>query len=86
MHNTLADAYAVRHGTWLLIAAKSGAHTKVPAWFNQEGGYADDELPGELYDLANDLPQKNNLYGLKPEKVKELSEILQRIQAKGQVR
>lgn len=86
VHNTVHGDYALRHDNWLLIAAKSGGHTSVPVWFDEERGYTPNEHAGELYDLSTDLEQKHNLYGEKPEKVAELSALLKRIRAKGQVR
>lgn len=86
VHNTMANAYAVRHDNWVLIAHASGAHSAVPAWFDQENGYRKNESPGELYDLASDLAQKNNLYASQPGKVAELTTLLARIRARGQVR
>jgi arylsulfatase A len=86
VHNTMAKAYAVRHDHWLLIANKTGAHTNVPAWFDEENGYAKNEHPGELYDLRADLAQMHNLYAAEPAKVKELAALLESIRAKGQVR
>jgi arylsulfatase A len=82
----MAKAYAVRHDHWLLIANKTGAHTNVPAWFDEENGYAKNEHPGELYDLRADLAQKHNLYAAEPAKVKELTALLESIRATGQVR
>ena len=79
MHNTVADAYAIRHDQWVLIAAKTGAHSQVPAWFDRENGYAKNAHPGELYDLSTDLAQKKNLYAEKPEKVRELAVLLEQI-------
>jgi arylsulfatase A len=86
VHNTFADAYAVRHENWLLIATRTGTHTAVPAWFAQENGYTRNDQPGELYDLSRDLGQNNNLYSKRPDKVAELSELLAKIRARGQVR
>jgi arylsulfatase A len=86
VHNTLPDAYAVRDGDWVLIAGKSGAHIPPPPSFEKENGYSADTHPGELYNLREDLAQKNNLYAKHPEKVKELTRLLQSIRAKGQVR
>ncbi|MEX2382365.1 MAG: arylsulfatase [Opitutales bacterium] len=86
VHNTRRGAYALRHGDWLLIAAESGGHSGVPEWFDEKRGYTEDEHPGELYDLSMDLEQKHNLYGENPEKVEELTAILEQIQAEGQVR
>jgi arylsulfatase A len=86
IHNTSEGAYAVRHENWLLIAHKTGAHSKVPAWFDEENGYSKNEHPGELYDLSADLAQKHNLYAKEPAKVKELTALLETIRAKGQIR
>ena len=86
VHNTVAGVYAIRHDQWVLIAAKTGAHSQVPAWFDRENGYAKNAHSGELYDLSVDLAQKNNLYVENPEKVQELVTLLKRIRAKGQVR
>ena len=86
VHNTMAGAYAVRHDHWLLIVHRTGAHSSVPAWFDEENGHSRNEHPGELYDLRADLAQKHNLYAQEPGKVRELSALLESLRAKGQVR
>jgi arylsulfatase A len=86
VHNTNPNGYALRHQNWVLIQAKSGGGSKVPDWVNQAGGYTPNPHPGELYNLDEDLAQKNNRYGDLPEKVKALSQQLESIRAKGQVR
>ncbi len=86
VHNTMANTYAIRHDQWVLIANKTGAHSRVPAWFDEENGYAQNEHPGELYDLRADLSQRHNLYAQEPAKVKELTTLLGAIRAQGQVR
>jgi arylsulfatase A len=86
VHNTMANGYALRSGPWLYVAAKSGAVTPVPPWFNMENGYAADDQPGELYNLNEDLAQKNNLFARQPEKVAELQAQLTTIRGQGQVR
>ncbi len=86
VHNTNANAYAIRQGDWVLIAAKTGGVSKVPEWFDKENGYARNPHPGELYNLSNDLAQKHNLYAEQPGKVQELSALLEQVRAKGQVR
>jgi arylsulfatase A len=92
VHNTFKDAYAVRDGDWLLVARKgkrgqhAGAHRKVPAWYDEKYGYTMSETAGELFNMAKDPSQKHNLYQEKPEKVKELTALLAKIRAKGQVR
>lgn len=86
IHNTIKGTYAVRHDHWLLVDAASGAHTKVPDWFTQENGYAEDDQPGELYNLRTDLAQKKNLYAQEPGKVHELRALLDSLRARSQVR
>ena len=44
------------------------------------------EQPGELYDLRVDLGQKDNLFATEAAKVKDLTNLLESIRAKGQVR
>jgi arylsulfatase A len=70
----------------VLITAKTGAITKVPAWFNEANGYRTHSLPGELYNLKTDPAQHQNLYDDQPERVRELTALLEQIRARGQVR
>jgi arylsulfatase A len=86
VHNTMKGGYAVRHKQWLLVAAKTGAVSQVPQWFDRENGYVANDQPGELYDLSRDLAEKHNLYAKQPEKVAELQKLLEEVRAKGQVR
>jgi len=86
VHNTQPDGYAMRQDQWLLVAAKTGAVTRVPPWFDKENNYASNTQPGELYDLSKDLAQRNNLYAQQPEKVAELQGLLKTVRAKGEVR
>ena len=86
VHNTNANSYALRHGDWVLLAAKTGAVSKVPEWFDQANGYTPHPHPGELYNLRDDLSQKHNLYAEHPDKVRELANLLEQVRATGQVR
>ncbi|OWK39686.1 sulfatase family protein [Fimbriiglobus ruber] len=86
VHNTNANGYAVRSGDWVYVDVKTGSVTPVPAWFNETNGYKDNPHPGELYNLRDDLAEKNNLYAEKPEKVAEMKALLAKIRARGQVR
>lgn len=79
VHNTNPNGYALRHGDWVLIEAKSGAVSKVPPWFAEAEGHAPNPHPGELYDLRTDLGQKTNLYAKHPEKVAELEDLLRKV-------
>lgn len=84
VHNTNANGYAIRKENWVLIDFKTGGVSAVPAWFDRENGYTTNTLPGELYNLKEDLSQKNNLYATMPDKVKELREELEKIRKQGQ--
>jgi len=75
VHNTFARAFAIRHDRWLLVLAKSGAHSQVPAWFDEANGYVGHDQPGELFDLSVDLAQRHNLYAEHPGVVRELTEL-----------
>ncbi len=86
IHNTNPNGYAVRNKDWVLIATKTGGVSKVPEWFNKANDYQANQQPGELYNLREDLAQKKNLYAEQPEKVNELTKLLEQIRAKGQVR
>jgi arylsulfatase A len=86
VHNTNPNGYAMRHGDWVLIDSKSGAVSKVPAWFDEANGYTENSQPGELYNLREDLAQKKNHYAEMPEKVAELKALLAKVREKGQVR
>lgn len=86
VHNTNANGYALRHGDWVLIAAKTGGVSKVPEWFDKVNGYTKNPHPGELYNLRDDLAQKHNLYAEQAARVRELSALLEQIRAQGQVR
>ncbi len=86
VHNTNPNGYALRQGDWVLIAAKTGGVSKVPDWFNEANGYAANPHAGELYNLREDLAQKQNRYGDLPEKVQALTRILEQVRSRGQVR
>lgn len=86
VHNTNANGYAVRHDQWLLVATKTGAVSKVPAWFDPANHYSPNDQPGELFDLSRNLSQHNNLYAQQPGKVAELRALLAQVREHGQVR
>ena len=83
VHNTYENAYAIRHGDWLLIEARSGySSAKGDAKWEEHRGYPpDNDQPLELYDLSKDLEQKNNLAADHPERVAELSTLLKKIRS-----
>ena len=77
---------AIRKGDWVFIDAPTGQGSKKlvePAWFKKERGYVDDDLPGKLYNLAEDLPEKHNYYAEKPDIVKQLKALLDKYKSEG---
>ena len=76
-------ALAIRQGDWVLIDAPSGDGNHEPEWFKQERGYPTNTLAGELYNLRDDLMQRKNLYGEKPEIVKHLKPLLDKYKSEG---
>lgn len=86
VHNTNPQGYALRHGDWVLIDAKTGGVSPVPEWFDDDNGYSKNSQPGELYNIRKDLVQKNNLYAELPEKVAELKALLFKLRNNVQVR
>ncbi len=80
VHNTFPRAYAIRHHEWVLINARSGSQRGEPEeWLEKHGYPASDDHPVGLYNLAEDIGQRNNLAEKHPEKVTELQELLQEI-------
>lgn len=84
IHNTYADAWAIRHGDWLLIEAKTGYRSAGNLnWETRRGYPPDNDLPVELYDLRHDLAQKTNLAADHPGRVAELHALAKQIRARG---
>ena len=81
--------FAIRQGDWVLIDAPTGDgngdrnRPGEPDWFKQERGYTKNEFPGELYNLRDDLAERRNLYGEKPEVVRRLKALLEKYKAQG---
>ncbi len=88
VHNTVNNTYAIRHGDWVLVESKTGYTTQygdknVLEWAERHGYPAADSTTAELYNIKEDIGQKNNLASANPEKVEELRSLLKKIQPKG---
>lgn len=81
VQNTYPNAFALRQGPWVFIDAESGQHSKSPAWFAVDRGYAEESTPGLLYNLAEDPAQVRNLYGAHPERVARMKSLLDHYRA-----
>tara|TARA_R110000850_G_scaffold242592_2_gene367349 strand:+ start:4021 stop:5556 length:1536 start_codon:yes stop_codon:yes gene_type:complete len=84
IHNTFENQFAIRHGEWVLIDAKDGYRSgRSAAWESKHGYTADDDLEAELYNLAEDIGQRNNLAATHPERVEEMRALLNQIREQG---
>jgi len=69
--------FALRKGDWkLILSDRSGGFSDR----KNKGGYGI-KTPGQLYNLADDLGEKNNLYAEYPNIVEELNEELEKIKS-----
>jgi arylsulfatase A-like enzyme len=68
--------YDIRKGPWKLILGLGSGGMTVPSSVKAEQGGP----VGQLYNLDTDIHEDHNLYDQYPDKVKELKELLQKIQ------
>jgi arylsulfatase A len=83
VHNTYANAWAVRAGDWLFLDAKDGHHNRIPDWYRAAAVWADNPHPHALYDLRTDLAERRNLCAEHPDVVADLQQLLRRLRAQG---
>lgn len=86
IHHSLSGRFAIRRGDWVLIASPTGDDNRragEPEWLKQQRGYTAHNHPAELYNLKEDLLERNNEYANHPEVVKELRALLERTIAQG---
>ena len=69
--------YSIRKGPWKLITKMGSGGFTAPKEITPKG----DEPIGQLYNLDNDIHEDVNLYKQLPEKVKELTELLEKIKS-----
>ncbi|MCX6300134.1 MAG: arylsulfatase [Bacteroidetes bacterium] len=69
--------YDIRKGSWKLITKIGSGGFTAPVEIKPKPG----EPIGQLYNLATDIHEDNNLYNQNPQKVKELSDLLNKIMA-----
>ena len=68
--NAKGRSAAYRHRNWKLITAKG------PGGFTHWDGKPSEEPAGQLYNLAKDPAEKNNLWNEMPDKVKAMRALL----------
>jgi len=79
VHHGGYKTYAIRQGDWVLIDGPSGGLRPEPDWFSRERGYEPHEAEGELFNLAEDLPQRVNRYVERPDLVNAMRAELRKI-------
>ncbi len=79
VHHSVEGHFAVRRGHWKLHLGRGSGGFSLPVEYKPKQG----EPVGELFDLAADPAEKNNLYGKRPEIVKELTALLEKYQKQG---
>jgi arylsulfatase A-like enzyme len=79
IHHSGTGKFAIRQGDWVFIDAPAGNDKEEPAWFAQLRGYQPHNQPGELYHLAKDPAERENLHARHPGLFSELSQRLEAI-------
>lgn len=84
IHNTFKDAYAMRHGDWILVEGKTGYHSRRDKNWEKKHDYPEVERKEpKLFNFKEDPGQRKDLATENPEKVKELRALLKKIREQG---
>ena len=79
IHHSVFGAFAIRRGQWKLIAGTGSGGFSEPCQEEPGAGVP----PGQLYDMAADVQESDNLWSQQAELVDALSESLDRIRQRG---
>ena len=86
VHHSGQGKFAIRCGDWVLILAPTGDDNRKqgePPWFQKDRGYKPHTDAGELFNLATDPTQVQNLYATETAKVHELTTLMERYVTEG---
>jgi len=86
IHHSMRGKFAIRKGNWVFIDAPTGDDNREPDWFKRERGYRLHDLPGELYNLEDDIAEARNLHAEKPEMVRDMKDLLEEQKTSGRSR
>ena len=75
VHHSSAGKFAIRVGNWKLIPSLGSGGFSEPRFREPEEG----EAPGQLYNLAEDILEENNLYAQEAERVESMMKLLEKI-------
>lgn len=73
--------FALREHEWVLIDRASRGRRPEPEWFRAERGYESHDSESELFELTDDLAQRNNRYADEPARAERMRRRLHDIQA-----
>jgi arylsulfatase A len=79
VYHAINGKFAIRKKNWLLIESSTGEVSTEPEWIKQMFNYQSDTTEMVLYNLDTDPKENKNLYTEYPEKVHELSLLLEKI-------
>ncbi|MEC9352513.1 MAG: sulfatase, partial [Planctomycetota bacterium] len=79
VHHSLSGMFAIRQGSWKLVVGRGSGGFTNPRRIKPKPG----EPKGQLYNLAEDPTEKNNLYLEKPEVVARLGKLLDKYRKSG---
>jgi len=80
VHHSMNGKFAIRMGDWVYIDAPTGDENKEPDWLRERRRYTAHDQPAELYNLAEDLPERVNRYADEPDIAARLKARLREIQ------
>jgi len=86
VHHSGSGKFAIRKGDWVLIDSPSGDDNGArgePQWLKDERGYVTDKLPGGLFNVSEDLPERRNHFADNPDVVRELKALLEKYKRDG---
>lgn len=82
VHHSLQGMFAIRQGPWKLIQGRGSGGFTAPRKIEPRPG----EPKGQLYNLARDPGEQNNLWAARPEVVARLTALLERYKQQGHSR
>ena len=84
IHNTFDHTWAFREGDWVLVTGKSGHHSRVTKeWLKKHDYPKVESKQPRLFNLREDIGQRNDLAAKHPEKVRAMEASLARIREQG---
>ena len=79
VHHALIGMFAIRQGDWKLVLGRGSGGFTLPQYFPPKVG----EPEGQLFNLATDPAEANDVYTKHPEIVQRLTELLARYEREG---